>query len=94
MYCTGNRWVQPIWFDGCPIHVLTRVRYPPQSPSRLGERRVGLFCPREFFRCFEKSKERKPFFPSLEINRLRAAMHPVSFWTSLTFLVVAYRAPP
>jgi hypothetical protein len=28
----GNRWVQSLWIDGCPIHMLARVRYPPQSP--------------------------------------------------------------
>jgi hypothetical protein len=30
----GNRWVQSLGNDGCPIHMLARGRYPPQSPSR------------------------------------------------------------
>jgi hypothetical protein len=28
----GNRWVQPIWIVGGPVHLLARVRDPPQSP--------------------------------------------------------------
>jgi hypothetical protein len=30
----GNRWVQPVWNDGVPVHLLARVRDPPQSPPR------------------------------------------------------------
>jgi hypothetical protein len=28
------RWVQSLWNDRCPIHMLARVRYPHQSPPR------------------------------------------------------------
>jgi hypothetical protein len=31
-------------------------------------------------------KKGRPFSPSREMKRLKAAIHPVSFWISLTFL--------
>ena len=32
MCCVGNRWVQSLWNDGCPVQLLACVCYLPQSP--------------------------------------------------------------
>ena len=38
-----------------------------------------------FSDAFSSLKKGSPFSPSLEMNRLRAAMHPISLWTSFMF---------
>ena len=43
MCCAGNRWVQSLWNDGCPIHMLAHVRYPPQSPPGVLFQRQNIF---------------------------------------------------
>jgi hypothetical protein len=43
MYCAGNRWVQSLWIDGCPIHMLARVCYPSQSPPGVCFQRQNIF---------------------------------------------------
>ena len=30
----GNRWIQPLWIAGGPVHLLAYVCDPPQSPPR------------------------------------------------------------
>jgi hypothetical protein len=43
MCCASNRWVQSLWIDGCPIHMLARVHYPPQSPPGVCFQRQNIF---------------------------------------------------
>ena len=43
MCCAGNRWVQSLWNDGRPIHLLAHVRYPPQSPPDVLFQRQNIF---------------------------------------------------
>jgi hypothetical protein len=38
-----NRWVQSIWYDRCTIHMLARVRHPPQSPPSVSFQRHTVF---------------------------------------------------
>jgi hypothetical protein len=43
MRSAGNGWVQPIWNDGSPVHLLARVHDPPQSSPDV------MFEPRNMF---------------------------------------------
>jgi hypothetical protein len=45
-----------------------------------------LIGPLKFVLFFEELEEREPLAPSCEINRLRAAIHPINFWTSWRLL--------
>jgi hypothetical protein len=43
MCCAGHRWVQSLWNESCPVHMLARVCNPNQFPPGVYFQRQNIF---------------------------------------------------
>jgi hypothetical protein len=89
--------------DDCGDHAISGHNVEKKNVRTGGEVKNSLSCVKaasassdqtNFSDALSNLKKGRPFSPSREMKRLRAAIHLVSFWTSLTFLVAAYPKRP